>query len=125
MKEKIKVLLRPTKPKVFLFSLLAVLVFIGSIQGWVFSNPEITGTPKPWLCDIVKDWPPMWPLASLLLLPLTPLHVLLMFILNREVGGNLYFCILGVPYLYLLSSIFVQLFIRVRAKLGNRNHVAT
>jgi hypothetical protein len=60
--------IKPTKTKLILFVVLALIVIGGGIQGWVFSDSE---GPKPFLYDSLESIPVLWPASVVILMPYT------------------------------------------------------
>ncbi len=96
--------LRPNKWKVFLFVLLGLVVIGGHIQSWAFAPPE---APKPAGYGVLR-FLPLWPIATMMLLPLLALSSPFMDKGIDITSLDTWYSILIVGgYLYLVASLSV------------------
>ena len=100
-------LLIPNKSKISLFVLFLFIAYCAYTIGWVFSDPKITGVPKPLFYDQIASLPGssiIWALGSFLFLLAYPLHCLLDFFESPKYVINL----IGVLYLYILACSIIS-----------------
>lgn len=98
--------LRPNKWKVFLFVLLGLIIIGGHIQSWAFASPESS---KPAGYGMLR-WLPLWPIATMILLPLLALSSPLMDKGVDITSLDTWYSILIVGgYLYLVASFSVSI----------------
>ena len=96
--------LRPNRWKVFLFVLLGLIVIGGHMQSWAFASPE---APKPTGYGVLS-YLPLWPIATMVLLPLLALSAPLMDKGVDVTSLDTWYGILIVGgYLYLVASLGV------------------
>lgn len=112
MTGKINQLLKPTKQKVILFIIFMLIVVAGQIQSYAFTNGEITGKPKPVFYDLLKPFP-FWALWMYLLLPLSPIHLILS---ATGLRVNSIFLLTNVVYFYILASFMAFCYEKYRPK---------
>ena len=124
---KLKTILRPTVKVIVSVFVLLSIAYIGHSFGWSFSDPEITGSSKPFLHDFLINLPGSWLfqiVSQLLLIPFYSIYfalVLVFGVVGIEIPMAIYWAAVA-TYLYLLAAL---LFNGIPMIIANRASNAT